>query len=94
LDPNHQWFVIADDDSLFNMPRLRRVLASYDSTEAVYLGERYGHAFGEGSRQGYDYVTMGGGGGSVSFHPREFSCILVPLRDGVVERGSAGQDEV
>eukprot|EP00937_MAST-01D_sp_MAST-1D-sp2_P005470 g5470.t1 len=35
-----KWFVIADDDTLFYLPRLKTVLDSYDPAEAIYLGER------------------------------------------------------
>ncbi|XP_028903588.1 beta-1,3-glucosyltransferase isoform X2 [Ornithorhynchus anatinus] len=52
------WLVIVDDDTLISLPRLRKLLSCYDSTEAVFLGERYGYGLGTG---GYSYVTGGGG---------------------------------
>ena len=59
--PNKKWFVIADDDTLFYLPRLKTVLNSYDPAEALYVGERYGYGRIGVSEGGYDYVTMGGG---------------------------------
>ena len=58
---DRKWFVVADDDTLFNTAELFRVLNSHDHSKAIYLGERYGYAHtgrGEGT---YDYVTTGGG---------------------------------
>ncbi|KAI0236204.1 Beta-1,3-glucosyltransferase, partial [Lamellibrachia satsuma] len=56
---NKKWLVITDDDTLLSVPRLRRLLACYDPTEPVALGERYG--YGVNANYGYDYVTGGGG---------------------------------
>eukprot|EP00937_MAST-01D_sp_MAST-1D-sp2_P003036 g3036.t1 len=68
---DRKWFVIADDDTTFSLPRLFRLLQSYDSEQPLYVGERYGFSHvgpfdaGRGSEGavygGYDYVTMGGG---------------------------------
>lgn len=58
---DRKWFVVADDDTLFNTAELFAVLNSHDHSEPIYLGERYGYAHtgrGEGT---YDYVTTGGG---------------------------------
>ncbi|KAK2171440.1 hypothetical protein NP493_1065g01034 [Ridgeia piscesae] len=57
--PGMKWLIIVDDDTLLSVPRLRRLLACYDPTEPVALGERYGYAVNTG--QGYDYITGGGG---------------------------------
>ena len=70
--PNKKWFVIADDDTTFSVPRLFRMLSSYDHTQEIYLGERYGFSHRGSlepneSKAGYmhagsnDYITMGGG---------------------------------
>ncbi|KAI0216568.1 Beta-1,3-glucosyltransferase [Lamellibrachia satsuma] len=56
---NKKWLVITDDDTLLSVPRLRRLLACYDPTEPIALGERYG--YGVNANYGYDYVTSGGG---------------------------------
>lgn len=56
------WFVIADDDTWFHVPRLLQVLASYDgASDPIYLGERYGYAHNGQGMGPYDYITMGGG---------------------------------
>ncbi|XP_048197510.1 beta-1,3-glucosyltransferase isoform X1 [Perognathus longimembris pacificus] len=52
------WLVIVDDDTLISISRLRHLLSCYDSSEPVFLGERYGYGLGTG---GYSYVTGGGG---------------------------------
>lgn len=55
-----QWYVVVDDDTLLNVPRLLEVLSSHDSSQALYIGERYGWAHREQS-PGTNYVTTGGG---------------------------------
>ncbi|CAK9063707.1 3-glucosyltransferase (Beta3Glc-T) (Beta 3-glucosyltransferase) (Beta-3-glycosyltransferase-like) [Durusdinium trenchii] len=42
FEPDRRWYVVTDDDTLVNVPRLLRVLDSHDDREAIYLGERYG----------------------------------------------------
>ena len=58
---SRKWFVIADDDTWFNLPRLLEVLRSLDPSQPIYLGERYGYAHNGQGMGPYDYVTMGGG---------------------------------
>ncbi|XP_068123138.1 beta-1,3-glucosyltransferase isoform X3 [Hyperolius riggenbachi] len=53
-----RWLVIVDDDTLISLPRLQKLLSCYDSSEAVFLGERYGYGL---SARGYNYITGGGG---------------------------------
>ena len=45
--------------SHYSIERLRKLLACYDPSEPVALGERYGYAVPRG--YGYDYITGGGG---------------------------------
>ncbi|KAL1768462.1 beta-1,3-glucosyltransferase [Sigmodon hispidus] len=52
------WLVIVDDDTLISISRLQHLLSCYDSSDPVFLGERYGYGLGTG---GYSYVTGGGG---------------------------------
>ncbi|XP_068936371.1 beta-1,3-glucosyltransferase [Petaurus breviceps papuanus] len=52
------WLVVVDDDTLISISRLRNLLSCYDSSEPVFLGERYGYGLGTG---GYSYITGGGG---------------------------------
>ncbi|XP_053374894.1 beta-1,3-glucosyltransferase-like [Mercenaria mercenaria] len=54
-----QWLLIADDDTIINLPRLRHLLSCYDPNSHVALGERYGYQVSKG--YGYDYITGGGG---------------------------------
>lgn len=42
FQPKRRWYVVTDDDTLVNVPRLLRVLDSHDDSLAIYLGERYG----------------------------------------------------
>ncbi|CAJ1411350.1 unnamed protein product [Effrenium voratum] len=58
--PNKRWYVVTDDDTLVNVPRLLRVLDSHDDTQAVYLGERYGWSHMQ-DREGTNYITTGAG---------------------------------
>ncbi|XP_055944901.1 beta-1,3-glucosyltransferase-like isoform X1 [Argiope bruennichi] len=53
------WLVIADDDTLLSFQRLRKLLACYDSSENVVLGERYG--YNVWGKFGYNYPTGGSG---------------------------------
>lgn len=54
------WFLIADDDTIINLKRLRKLLACYDPTEPVHLGEVYGYSVAK-KNWGYTYITGGGG---------------------------------
>ncbi|XP_063088652.1 beta-1,3-glucosyltransferase isoform X1 [Cavia porcellus] len=61
LNHNHgkiTWLVIVDDDTLISISRLQHLLSCYNSSEPVFLGERYGYGLGTG---GYSYITGGGG---------------------------------
>ncbi|KAH9491498.1 Beta-1,3-glucosyltransferase [Bulinus truncatus] len=53
------WLLVADDDTIINLDRLRSLLACYNPHQPVALGERYGYALARGG--GYDYITGGGG---------------------------------
>uniref|UniRef100_A0A0B7A1S6 Fringe-like glycosyltransferase domain-containing protein n=1 Tax=Arion vulgaris TaxID=1028688 RepID=A0A0B7A1S6_9EUPU len=54
-----KWVLIADDDTIINLDRLRALLACYNQQQPVALGERYGYGVVNGG--GYDYITGGGG---------------------------------
>lgn len=58
--PGRRWYVVTDDDTLLNVPRLLKVLNSHNDSQAVYLGERYGWAHRE-KYPGTNYITTGGG---------------------------------
>ncbi|XP_046543285.1 beta-1,3-glucosyltransferase-like [Haliotis rubra] len=54
-----KWLLIADDDTIISLQKLRLILACYDAREEIALGERYGYMSARG--YGYDYITGGGG---------------------------------
>ncbi|XP_071094064.1 beta-1,3-glucosyltransferase-like [Haliotis cracherodii] len=54
-----KWLLIADDDTIISLHRLRLMLACYNASEEIALGERYGYMSARG--YGYDYITGGGG---------------------------------
>ncbi|XP_052802254.1 beta-1,3-glucosyltransferase-like [Mya arenaria] len=56
---NKKWLLVADDDTIINIERLKRLLACYDPTGLIAIGERYGYRSALGD--GYDYITGGGG---------------------------------
>lgn len=58
--PGKRWYVVTDDDTLLNVPRLLVVLNSHDDRVPLYLGERYGWGHRERD-DGTNYVTTGGG---------------------------------
>eukprot|EP00929_Paragymnodinium_shiwhaense_P025376 TRINITY_DN15362_c0_g1_i3.p1 TRINITY_DN15362_c0_g1~~TRINITY_DN15362_c0_g1_i3.p1 ORF type:complete len:505 (-),score=84.30 TRINITY_DN15362_c0_g1_i3:19-1533(-) len=58
--PGKRWYVVTDDDTLLNVPRLLEVLNSYNHKKPIYLGERYGWAHRE-KYAGTNYITTGGG---------------------------------
>ncbi|GJQ83351.1 hypothetical protein Trydic_g18136 [Trypoxylus dichotomus] len=58
-DKDIDWVVLADDDTLLSVPRLRKFLTCYDSTSPLAIGERYG--YNVLSSDGYNYITGGGG---------------------------------
>uniref|UniRef100_T1J2N0 Fringe-like glycosyltransferase domain-containing protein n=1 Tax=Strigamia maritima TaxID=126957 RepID=T1J2N0_STRMM len=53
------WLVIADDDTLMSIYKLRQTLSCYDPSDFIALGERYG--YGVTDERGYNYITGGGG---------------------------------
>ncbi|XP_033116105.1 beta-1,3-glucosyltransferase-like [Anneissia japonica] len=54
------WLVVTDDDTILSVARLQQFLSCYDSTQPVFLGERYGFGYMKNG-YGYDYLTGGGG---------------------------------
>ncbi|CAG5088999.1 3-glucosyltransferase (Mus musculus) [Cotesia congregata] len=56
---NFNWLVVADDDTIFSIARLLRVLTCYNPKKLIALGERYGYRTIRDT--GYDYLTGGAG---------------------------------
>ncbi|CAI4222572.1 unnamed protein product [Auanema sp. JU1783] len=58
---NFDWLIIADDDTLLSIPRLKKLLQCYNPKKKLIIGERYGYGFDHHGRSGYDYPTGGSG---------------------------------
>ncbi|XP_032687711.1 beta-1,3-glucosyltransferase isoform X2 [Odontomachus brunneus] len=57
---NLDWLVISDDDTIFSVARLLRLLTCYNPTNPIAIGERYGFRTWD-YNYGYNYLTGGGG---------------------------------
>ncbi|OUC45830.1 hypothetical protein D917_01753 [Trichinella nativa] len=57
----YKWIVLADDDTLFNVAALFRLLRCYNSESQMILGQRYGFHFNADGTRGFDYPTLGAG---------------------------------
>lgn len=79
--PNVQWFVMGDDDTLFNTENLVRVLSKYDPSEMYYIGST-----SESHRQNDHFshsMAYGGGGFAISYPLAE---ALTSMQDKCLER--------
>ena len=54
----YDFYVISDDDTLWNIDALLRLLRNTDQSAMVYMGERYAFA---SDNVNYEYITTGGG---------------------------------
>ncbi|CAL1688601.1 unnamed protein product [Lasius platythorax] len=54
------WLVIADDDTIFSVARLLRLLSCYNPKDSIAIGERYGFRMWD-TYHGYQYLTGGAG---------------------------------
>ncbi|XP_035734845.1 uncharacterized protein LOC118447232 [Vespa mandarinia] len=57
---NLDWLIICDDDTIFSVARLMRLLTCYYPKNQIAIGERYGYRVWDSSF-GYDYLTGGAG---------------------------------
>ncbi|CAL7950308.1 unnamed protein product [Xylocopa violacea] len=57
---NLNWLIISDDDTIFSVSRLLRLLTCYNSNIALAIGERYGFRLWD-RLHGYEYLTGGAG---------------------------------
>ncbi|XP_063238783.1 beta-1,3-glucosyltransferase isoform X1 [Bacillus rossius redtenbacheri] len=55
-----KWVVLVDDDTILSVGRLQQLLACFDASRPLALGERYGYRLLRPS-QGYNYLTGGAG---------------------------------
>jgi hypothetical protein len=79
--PNVRWFVMGDDDTLFNTENLVRVLSKYDPSEMWYIGSN-----SESHRQNDHFshnMAYGGGGFAISYPLAE---ALTGMQDECLER--------
>ncbi|KAG0555177.1 hypothetical protein KC19_12G150300 [Ceratodon purpureus] len=79
--PNVRWFVMGDDDTLFNTDNLLRVLSKYDPSEMWYIGSN-----SESHRQNDCFshsMAYGGGGFAISYPLAE---ALAAMQDKCLER--------
>lgn len=88
--PNVQWFVMGDDDTLFNTENLVRVLSKYDPSEMHYIGSN-----SESHRQNDHFshsMAYGGGGFAISY---PLAAALSAMQDECLERYPAlfGSDD-
>ncbi|XP_050445845.1 beta-1,3-glucosyltransferase isoform X1 [Cataglyphis hispanica] len=56
----YDWLVISDDDTIFSMVRLLRLLTCYNPKHSIAIGERYGFRMWN-RHHGYQYLTGGAG---------------------------------
>lgn len=79
--PNVRWFVLADDDTIFNSDNLVAVLSKYDPTEMVYIGTP------SESHSANTYfshsMAFGGGGIAISYPLAE---ALSNIHDDCIDR--------
>ncbi|XP_026478271.1 LOW QUALITY PROTEIN: beta-1,3-glucosyltransferase-like [Ctenocephalides felis] len=54
-----KWIILADDDTILSVSRMRELLSCYNHTKSSVIGERYGYVLH--SKEGYNYITGGGG---------------------------------
>ncbi|XP_066594529.1 beta-1,3-glucosyltransferase-like [Prorops nasuta] len=54
------WIILSDDDTIFSVSRLLRMLTCYNPKTPVAIGERYGYKLWD-DYNGYDYLTGGAG---------------------------------
>ncbi|XP_072751462.1 beta-1,3-glucosyltransferase [Anoplolepis gracilipes] len=56
----YDWLIIGDDDTIFSVARLLRLLTCYNPKHSIAIGERYGFRMWD-SHHGYQYLTGGAG---------------------------------
>ncbi|KAL3675062.1 hypothetical protein R1sor_025010 [Riccia sorocarpa] len=79
--PNVKWFVMGDDDTLFNVDNLVRLLSKYDPSELWYIGSP-----SESHRQNDHFssaMAYGGGGFAVSY---SLAALISEMQDSCMER--------
>ncbi|CAI0408966.1 unnamed protein product [Linum tenue] len=88
--PNVRWFVLCDDDTIFNPHNLVAVLSKYDSSEMVYIG---GPSESHSANSYFSHsMAYGGGGIAIS---RPLAEALSNILDDCIDRyqGFYGSDD-
>ncbi|RVX09195.1 hypothetical protein CK203_013763 [Vitis vinifera] len=79
--PDVRWFVLGDDDTIFNADNLVSVLNKYDPSEMVYIG---GPSESHSANSYFSYSMAFGGGGIAISHP--LAEALSKIQDGCLDR--------
>lgn len=79
--PDVRWFVLGDDDTIFNADNLVTVLNKYDPSEMVYIG---GPSESHSANSYFSYSMAFGGGGIAISHP--LAEALSKIQDGCLDR--------
>lgn len=79
--PNVRWFVLGDDDTIFNADNLVAVLNKYDSSEMVYIGSP---SESHSANTYFSHSMAFGGGGIAISHP--LAEALSTIQDECLER--------
>ncbi|KAJ7541351.1 hypothetical protein O6H91_10G055700 [Diphasiastrum complanatum] len=79
--PDVNWFVLCDDDTIFSVENLVRVLNKYDSSQLYYIGST---SESHGQNLAFNFnMAYGGGGFAISYALAE---ALVKMLDNCLER--------
>lgn len=79
--PNVRWFVLGDDDTIFNVDNLVAVLGKYDSSEMVYIGSP---SESHSANTYFSHSMAFGGGGIAISYP--LAQALSKIQDDCLER--------
>lgn len=79
--PNVLWFVLGDDDTIFNVDNLVAVLSKYDSSEMVYIGSP---SESHSANTYFSHLMAFGGGGIAISYP--LARALSEIQDDCLER--------
>lgn len=79
--PNVRWFILADDDTIFNVDNLVSVLGKYDPSEMVYIGNP---SESHSANSYFSHSMAFGGGGIAISHP--LAEALSTIQDDCLDR--------
>lgn len=79
--PNVLWFVLGDDDTIFNVDNLVAVLSKYDSSEMLYIGSP---SESHSANTYFSHLMAFGGGGIAISYP--LARALSEIQDDCLER--------